>query len=150
VVSTTRTDPLRILVVDDDDADAFMIEEVLAQASLPVTVQRARDGREALDLLGPDGGLSGAERPDLILLDLNMPRMDGRQTLAEVKNDPALRAIPVIVLTTSGAPPDVLASYRHHANAYVTKPIDLEEFESVVSRISRFFGETVRLPRPTA
>lgn len=144
-MSTSRTGPLRILVVDDDDADAFMIEEVLAGASLSVTVDRARDGREALDLLRADGA-----RPDLILLDLNMPRMDGRQTLAEVKNDPALQAIPVIVLTTSGSPPDVLASYRQHANAYVTKPIDLVEFETVVSRISRFFGETVRLPRPPA
>jgi CheY-like chemotaxis protein len=149
-VSTTRTEPLRILVVDDDDADAFMIEEVLAGAALPVTVDRTRDGREALDFLRRSGGHSGAPRPDLILLDLNMPRMDGRQTLAEVKSDPELRAIPVIVLTTSGAPPDVLASYRHHANAYVTKPIDLVEFEAVVSRISRFFGETVRLPPPPA
>ena len=128
----------------------MMIEEALAGSLLPVTVERARDGREALDHLRRAENHGDAARPDLILLDLNMPRMDGRQTLAEVKNDPDLRSIPVIVLTTSGSPPDVLSSYRHHANAYVTKPIDLVEFESVVSRISSFFGETARLPRPPA
>ena len=121
---------------------------VLAGSLLPVTVDRARDGREALDHLRRAENHGDAARPDLILLDLNMPRMDGRQTLAEVKNDPDLRSIPVIVLTTSGAPPDVLASYRHHANAYVTKPIDLVEFESVVTRISTFFDPVSRALTP--
>jgi CheY-like chemotaxis protein len=133
---------MRILVVDDDDADALMISEALGESELPTTVDRVADGQEALEFLRrPD-----SPRPDLILLDLNMPRMDGRQTLAAVKTDPALQTIPVVVLTTSGAAPDILASYHHRANAYVTKPLNLDDFESVVIRINRFYGETAILP----
>jgi CheY-like chemotaxis protein len=145
-VPQLREMPLRILVVDDDDADALMIEEALLESDLPATVNRVSDGREALDYLRRTGAHPDAVRPDLILLDLNMPRMDGRQTLAEVKADPALKAIPVVVLTTSGAVPDVLASYQYRANAYVTKPLNLDDFEAAVRRIKSFYGETARLP----
>src|SRR5512138_2313341 len=97
---------LQILVVDDDDADALMIEEALAAVETRARVERVTDGREALDYLRREGRYSGATRPDLILLDLNMPRMDGRETLAAIKSDEQLKAIPVVILTTSGAAPD--------------------------------------------
>ncbi|MEV6488198.1 response regulator, partial [Actinoplanes sp. NPDC051633] len=117
---------LQILVVDDDDADALMIEEALENAERQTTVNRVADGREALDYLHREGPYAEANRPDLILLDLNMPRMDGRETLAAIKSDERLKAIPVVILTTSGAAPDIVASYQHRANAYVTKPFGLE------------------------
>lgn len=137
---------MRVLIVDDDDADALMISEALLESGLPTEVDRVADGREALDYLRRTGVHTAARRPHLILLDLNMPRMDGRQTLAEVKSDPALQTIPVVVLTTSGAVPDVLASYQYKANAYVTKPLNLDDFEAAVRRIKRFFSETALLP----
>lgn len=137
---------LLILVVDDDDADTLMIEEALATAQVPPVTQRARDGREALDLLRSAPGEPAEGLPDLILLDLNMPRMGGLQLLEEIKVDPQLQAIPVVVLTTSDAHPDILASYRHHASAFVTKPLDLDGFESAVRQINAFFSGTAELP----
>jgi len=138
---------LQILVVDDDDADALMIEEALAGAAeMQSRVERVADGREALDYLRREGRYAEASRPDLILLDLNMPRMDGRETLAAIKTDDRLKAIPVVILTTSGAAPDIVASYQHRANAYVTKPFGLEDFESTVRQIDRFYREVATLP----
>jgi CheY-like chemotaxis protein len=137
---------LQILVVDDDDADALMIEEALAAAETQARVERVTDGREALDYLRREGRYAGAIRPDLILLDLNMPRMDGRETLAAIKTDDRLKAIPVVILTTSGAPPDIVASYQHRANAYVTKPFELDDFEATVRTIDRFYREVAVLP----
>jgi CheY-like chemotaxis protein len=137
---------LQILVVDDDDADALMIEEALENAERQTTVNRVADGREALDYLHREGPYAEANRPDLILLDLNMPRMDGRETLAAIKSDERLKAIPVVILTTSGAAPDIVASYQHRANAYVTKPFGLDDFESTVRQIDRFYSEVARLP----
>lgn len=102
---------------------------------------------QALEFLRRAGGYSDAVRPDLILLDLNMPRMGGLQTLAEIKTDEALEAIPVVVLTTSDAQRDIFSSYQHHASAFVTKPMDLDAFETAVHRINAFYGETARLPR---
>ena len=137
---------LDILVVDDDDADAFMISEALESAETHTTVNRVSDGREALDYLRREAPYQHAHRPDLILLDLNMPRMDGRETLAAIKTDERLKAIPVVILTTSGAPPDIVASYQHRANAYVTKPFELDDFEATVRTIDRFYREVAVLP----
>jgi CheY-like chemotaxis protein len=137
---------LQILVVDDDDADALMISEALAAAETQATVDRVVDGREALDFLRRQGPYADARRPDLILLDLNMPRMDGRETLAAIKTDDQLKAIPVVILTTSGAAPDIAASYQQRANAYVTKPFGLDDFESTVRQIDKFYREVATLP----
>ena len=137
---------LQILVVDDDDADALMIEEALESSETHTTVNRVADGREALDYLHRTGDYPAAHRPDLILLDLNMPRMDGRETLAAIKGDDALKAIPVVILTTSGAAPDIVASYQHRANAYVTKPFGLDDFEATVRQIDKFYREVAVLP----
>ncbi|WP_067496784.1 response regulator [Actinoplanes sp. TFC3] len=137
---------LEILVVDDDDADAFMISEALENSERSTTVNRVADGREALDYLRRNTPFEHAHRPDLILLDLNMPRMDGRETLAAIKTDDQLKSIPVVILTTSGAALDIAASYQHRANAYVTKPFGLDEFESTVRTIDRFYREVAILP----
>lgn len=136
--------PLRVLVVEDDDGDAMMIAEALEAVASPAIVWRVTDGEQALEHLR--GG--GADiRPDLILLDLNMPRMDGRETLTEIKRDEDLRAIPVVILTTSDDVRDILETYRGHANAFVTKPMDFDALESVVQSIRRFFEHTAVLPR---
>jgi len=143
---TTVRSNMQILVVDDDDADALMISEALESADAQATVERVADGREALDYLRREGRFADAHRPDLILLDLNMPRMDGRETLAAIKTDDELKAIPVVILTTSGATPDIVASYQHRANAYVTKPFGLDDFEATVRQIDRFYREVATLP----
>ena len=135
---------LSILVVDDDDADVLMIEEALAQAAPTTLLQRAEDGRAALDLL--ENLTATNSLPDLILLDLNMPRMGGLETLAQLKNDHRWKAIPVVVLTTSDASPDIDSSYRRHASAFVTKPIDLDAFEQAIAKISAFYRDVARLP----
>ncbi|WP_250035722.1 response regulator [Paractinoplanes maris] len=137
---------LQILVVDDDDADALMISEALENAGTETNVERVADGREALDYLRREGVYAEAVRPDLILLDLNMPRMDGRETLAAIKSDEQFKAIPVVILTTSGAAPDIASSYQHRANAYVTKPFGLDDFEATVRQINRFYREVATLP----
>ena len=139
---------LQILVVDDDDADALMISEALEGANPQATVERVSDGRDALDYLRREGRFADAHRPDLILLDLNMPRMDGRETLAAIKSDEQLKAIPVVILTTSGATPDIVSSYQHRVNAYVTKPFGLDDFEATVRKIDRFYREVAVLPLP--
>ncbi|MDP9796500.1 CheY-like chemotaxis protein [Catenuloplanes nepalensis] len=147
MMMSTSTQPVRILVVDDDPGDVLMIEEALEASGSPKHVDVVGDGQEALQFLRREGKHSEATRPDLILLDLNMPRVDGRQVLAEVKSDEQLRLIPIVVLTTSKADTDILSSYTLQANAYVTKPIDLDEFENVVRNIDEFFGQIVVLPK---
>jgi CheY-like chemotaxis protein len=137
---------LHILVVDDDDADAMMIAEALEDLESATSIDRVADGQEALDYLRRDGVYPDAPRPDLILLDLNMPRMGGREVLSVIKADEALKAIPVVVLTTSGAALDIMTSYQGRANAYVTKPMELDQFQSVVQEINRFFRDTAVLP----
>jgi CheY-like chemotaxis protein len=139
--------PLKVLIVDDDDADTLMIGEALESAALPPVVRRVADGVDALEFLHRSGDFAEVERPDLVLLDLNLRRISGHEVLVEVKNDPALKAIPVVVLTTSDAATDIVASYGEHANAYVTKPMDLESFEAVVRLINRFYSGTAVLPR---
>ncbi|MEU4681450.1 response regulator [Micromonospora sp. NPDC023737] len=141
--------PVRILVVDDDPGDVLMIEEALQESGVEKVIDVVSDGEEAMEFLRGEGRHAGAVRPDVILLDLNMPRMDGRQVLGAVKQDEDLRTIPVVVLTTSNADTDVIGSYTLQANAYVTKPIDLDDFNDVVHRIDEFFGRVVVLPKRT-
>ncbi|MEU0551035.1 response regulator [Micromonospora sp. RB23] len=139
--------PVRILVVDDDPGDVLMIEEALADSDVEKIIDVVSDGEEAMEFLRAEGRHLQARRPDVILLDLNMPRMDGRQVLGAVKQDEDLRTIPIVVLTTSNADTDIVGSYTLQANAYVTKPIDLDDFNDVVRRIDEFFGRVVVLPK---
>ncbi|MET8260910.1 response regulator [Micromonospora sp. NPDC005553] len=139
--------PVRILVVDDDPGDVLMIEEALADSDVDKIIDVVSDGEEAMEFLRAEGRHEDARRPDVILLDLNMPRMDGRQVLGAVKQDEDLRTIPIVVLTTSNADTDIVGSYTLQANAYVTKPIDLDDFNDVVRRIDEFFGRVVVLPK---
>ncbi|MGW5557835.1 response regulator [Micromonospora sp. NPDC003944] len=141
--------PVRILVVDDDPGDVLMIEEALADSDVDKIIDVVSDGEEAMEFLRAEGRHEHARRPDVILLDLNMPRMDGRQVLGAVKQDEDLRTIPIVVLTTSNADTDIVGSYTLQANAYVTKPIDLDDFNDVVRRIDEFFGRVVVLPKRT-
>jgi CheY-like chemotaxis protein len=134
--------PYDVLLVDDDVADLALITEAFHTHRLPARLHIAHDGVEALEYLRD----TGTPRPDLILLDLNMPRMDGREMLTAVKQDPLVATIPVVVFTTSDQPDDVTASYLRHANAYVTKPMDLDEFTAAVSTIHTFYGELVKRP----
>jgi CheY-like chemotaxis protein len=135
-----------VLLVEDDPADVLLIEEAFADNKVRNRLHRVADGVEALQFLRREGQYADAPQPDLVLLDLNLPRMDGREVLAEVKADERLRQIPVVVLTTSKAEEDVLRSYKLHANAYVTKPVDFERFIEVVRQIDEFFVTVVKLP----
>ncbi|ABW11868.1 response regulator receiver protein [Parafrankia sp. EAN1pec] len=132
-----------ILLVEDDPGDTLMVEEALTDRGVNHELHVAVDGVEAMAYLRDPAN----PRPDLILLDLNMPRMDGREVLSALKADPRLLSIPVVVLTTSEAPDDVLYSYTLHANAYVSKPVDFEAFIEVIHRIDDFYLGLVRLPR---
>jgi len=138
--------PIEVLLVEDDPGDVLLIREAFDFNKVHNNLNVVSDGEQALDYLRGAGGYAGALRPDLVLLDLNLPRKDGREVLAEVKGDPALRAIPIVVLTTSEAEEDVLKSYQLHANAYVTKPVDFERFIAIVRQIDEFFVQVVRLP----
>jgi CheY-like chemotaxis protein len=135
-----------VLLVEDDPGDVLLIEEAFEFNKVRNTLRVVSDGVEALEFLRREGRYADAPRPGLILLDLNLPRKDGREVLAEVKDDESLRAIPVVVLTTSKAEEDVLRSYDLHANAYVTKPVDFDRFIEVVRQIDEFFVSVVRLP----
>jgi CheY-like chemotaxis protein len=139
-----------VLLVDDDEADALLVEEALEAVAVPPTVTRVTDGRQALDFLRRRGFFALAHRPDLVLLDLSMPLMDGHQVLAAIKNDDALRAIPVVMLSGSSAHEDVTASYRQHASAFVTKPMDWVSFAATVRTISDFFQAAAAVPEPPA
>ena len=138
--------PIEVLLVEDDEGDVLMTREALAEGRIVNRLSVAGDGVEALEYLRRDGRHTDAVRPDLILLDLNLPKRDGRQVLSEIKGDPELRRIPVVVLTTSEAEEDVLRSYDLHANAYVTKPVDFDRFVNVIRQIDDFFISVVRLP----
>jgi CheY-like chemotaxis protein len=133
--------PISVLLVEDDPGDVVLIEEAFEHNKVRNTLTIVGDGVEAMKHLRSD-----AQRPDLVLLDLNLPRKDGREVLAEIKGDPDLRSIPVVVLTTSKAEEDILRSYDLHANAYVTKPVDFNRFIEVVRQIDEFFVTVVKLP----
>jgi CheY-like chemotaxis protein len=143
---------ISVLLVDDDPGDILMIEEALESIEAPRTVFVVNDGEEAVAFLRQTGRFAKAPRPDVVLLDLNMPRMDGRQVLAEVKADLELRSIPIVVLTTSQSPADITSSYSLHANAYVTKPMNLDDLTEVIHKIDYFFARIAALPgrRPLA
>lgn len=138
--------PLDILLVEDNPGDVRLTLEVLRRCDSRTRLKVASDGVEAIDYLRGRVGLGRRRRPDLVLLDLNLPRKDGREVLAEIKGDPELRTIPVVVLTTSAAQEDVLNSYSLQANCYITKPVDLEQFTRVVRSIQDFWLTIVRLP----
>ena len=138
---------IEVLLVEDDPGDVLMTREAFADNKVANTLHVVNDGTEAMEFLNKQGEHADAPTPDLILLDLNLPRMDGREVLAAVKQDPTLRQIPVVVLTTSEAEEDVLRSYDLHANAFVTKPVDFERFIEVIRQIDEFFVSVVRLPR---
>jgi CheY-like chemotaxis protein len=138
--------PIEVLLVEDDPGDVLLIREAFDFNKVHNNLNVVSDGEQALDYLRGIGDYADRIRPDLVLLDLNLPRKDGREVLAEVKSDPELRTIPIVVLTTSEAEEDVLKSYQLHANAYVTKPVDFERFVSIVRQIDDFFVSVVRLP----
>jgi CheY-like chemotaxis protein len=136
-----------VLLVEDDPGDVVLIKEAFEFNKVHNALHTVADGVEALDFLYRRGAHARAPRPDLVLLDLNLPRKDGREVLEEVKADPDLRTIPIVVLTTSEAEEDILRSYELHANAYVTKPVDFDRFIEVVRLIDDFFVTVVKLPK---
>jgi CheY-like chemotaxis protein len=142
----TPQEAIDVLLVEDDPGDVRLIREAFADNKVANHLSVVSDGVEALQFLRRQGAYADARSPDLILLDLNLPRKDGREVLAEVKSDETLRRIPIVVLTTSKAEEDVLRSYDLHANAYVTKPVDYDSFISVVHQIDHFFVSVVKLP----
>ncbi len=138
---------VEILLVEDNPGDVRLAREVLKEGKISNILHVAADGVEAMAFLRREGRHADAARPDLVLLDLNLPRMDGREVLKEIKKDPDLRRIPVVVLTTSHDEADVFRTYDLHANCYITKPIDLEQFIGVVRAIESFWLSIVKLPR---
>ncbi len=138
--------PIEILLVEDNPGDSDLILEFLESARVTNHVTVVRDGEEAMDFLRCRGRFAGAVRPDLILLDLNLPRKDGREVLADVKADPSLESIPVVILTSSSAETDIAKSYSLKANCYIIKPVDLSQFMNVVKSIEDFWLTVVRLP----
>lgn len=145
-MTSAQGDPIHILLVEDNPADVRLTREALRDGKLHNTMTVAGDGVEAMDMLRQRGQYASAPRPDLVLLDLNLPKKDGRQVLREIKEDDDLKRIPVVILTTSQAEEDVVRSYQLQANAYVSKPVELEQFIKVVKTIEQFWLEIVKLP----
>jgi two-component system response regulator len=143
---------LTILVVEDDPGDQLLIQEAFAEhgASSTPELVVTEDGRQALDFVYRRPPYADARRPDLVLLDLNLPKYDGRAVLRQIKSDPALRAIPVIIFSTSTRTEDIIGTYQLHANAYVNKPMNLDDFTAAVKHVNSFFTGTARLPDPPA
>ncbi|MBP2707098.1 response regulator [Microbispora sp. RL4-1S] len=137
--------PIDVLLVEDDPADVLLTQEAFSQNTANI-LRVVNDGEDALAYLRAQGRHEGVARPDLVLLDLNLPRMNGFEVLDEIKQDPALRVIPVVILTTSEAEQDILQGYNLHANAYITKPVDFDRFTHVVRQIDEFFVGVVKLP----
>lgn len=138
--------PIRILLVEDNPGDVRLTREALKDGRVENPMDVVKDGVEALAYLRGEGAWAGTPLPDLILLDLNLPRMDGREVLAAIKADPRLMAIPVVVLTTSEAEQDILRSYHLHANCFITKPVNFEQFSAVLKVIDQFWLSVVTLP----
>lgn len=141
-----NADLISVLLVEDDPGDVMLIREAFADHKVGNVLNVVSDGVEAMRFVRREGEYAEEERPDLVVLDLNLPRKSGSEVLAEIKGDPELSTIPVVVLTTSEAEEDVMRSYRHHANAYITKPVDFDRFREIVHRIDDFFIGIVRLP----
>ena len=138
--------PVEILLVEDNPGDVRLTEEALKEGKVLNNIHLANDGVEAVSFLQKEGKYADAVRPDLILLDLNLPKKDGREVLKEIKKDEALRRIPVVVLTTSKAEEDIIRTYDYHANCYITKPVDFDQFIKVVKSIEDFWLSVVKLP----
>ena len=143
---TPEVRAIDVLLVEDDPGDELITREAFEHNKIKNNLHVAHDGEEGLDFLYKRGAYPDAPRPDLILLDLNLPKYDGRQLLEQIKSDPDLMHIPVVVLTTSSAEEDILRSYKLHANAYVTKPVDFESFIEAIKQIDHFFVSVVQLP----
>jgi CheY-like chemotaxis protein len=142
----TSNHPIEVLLVEDDAGDEMITREAFEHNKLVNKLHVAHDGAEGLDFLYRRGAHNAATRPDLILLDLNLPKYDGRQILEIVKTDPDLQHIPIVVLTTSSSQEDILRSYKLHANAYITKPVDFDQYLKAIGQIDEFFVQVVRLP----
>jgi two-component system, chemotaxis family, response regulator Rcp1 len=138
--------PIEVLLVEDSPGDVRLTREAFKDAKVHINLHVVSDGVEAMAFLGREGKHANALRPDLILLDLNLPKKDGRQVLEEIKENPTLKSIPVVILTTSSSEADIQQSYQFHANCYITKPVDLEGFLKVVKSIDSFWLSVVKLP----
>ncbi len=138
---------IEVLLVEDNPGDVRLTREALKEGKVFNNLSVAKDGEEALAFLRREGGFAAAPRPDVILLDLNLPRKDGREVLEAIKADPALRTIPVVILTSSEAERDIVRAYELNANCYITKPVDLDQFITVVKSIENFWFTVVKLPR---
>jgi len=145
-MNPTMNNPIEILLVEDNPGDVRLIKEVFKDAKIFNSMQVAYDGEAAMDILRKEGQYSDAANPDLILLDLNLPKKDGREVLKEIKNDENLKCIPVVILTTSNAEEDLIETYKMNANCYITKPVDLDQFINVVKSIENFWLSIVKLP----
>jgi chemotaxis family two-component system response regulator Rcp1 len=141
--------PITVLMVEDDPDDVYLTQQALRDSRLLVNLHVVEDGEQAMRYLRREHGVQ-SRRPNLILLDLNLPVMDGREVLTAIKDDPMLNDIPVVVLTTSKAEEDIAASYRRHANCYISKPVDIEQFRTVVAAIENFWFTVVQLPSGNA
>ena len=138
---------IHILLVEDNEGDVVLTLEALKEAKLTNRISVVRDGEEALSFLYKQGKYADAEAPQLILLDINLPKIDGKEVLAKVKNDPDLKKIPVVILTTSSSEKDILEAYNNHANCYITKPVNLEKFIDVIHTVEDFWISIVQLPK---
>jgi two-component system, chemotaxis family, response regulator Rcp1 len=145
-MNPTMSNPIEILLVEDNPGDVRLIKEVFKDAKIFNSMQVAYDGEAAMDILRKLGQYKDAANPDLILLDLNLPKKDGREVLREIKNDERLKCIPVVILTTSNAEEDLIETYKMNANCYITKPVDLDQFINVVKSIENFWLSIVKLP----
>jgi CheY-like chemotaxis protein len=135
-----------ILLVEDDPGDVLLVREALSENKVANQLSVVSDGVMAMEYMRGEGDYAGTERPELVILDLNLPRKSGSEVLAELKGDPRLSMIPVVVLTTSKTEEDVLRAYQHHANAFITKPLDFERFKEIIHQIDDFFIGLVQLP----
>jgi chemotaxis family two-component system response regulator Rcp1 len=142
-----RAEPIEVLLVEDSVGDIRLTREAFKDAKVHINLHVAADGAEAMAFLQREGRYAAAPRPDLILLDLNLPKKDGREVLKEIKESPTLGIIPVVILTTSASEADILRTYQLHANCYITKPVDLDGFLKVVKSIDSFWLSVVKLPR---
>jgi CheY-like chemotaxis protein len=145
-MQNTMIKPIDILIIEDNEGDARLIKEVLSEGKVSNSLHVVKDGVQALEFLQRKGAYKSEQIPDLVILDLNLPKKDGREVLLEIKTDNELKKIPVVIMTTSQAEEDILKSYDLHANCYITKPIDLNQFIKVVKSIEDFWFSIVKLP----